>query len=455
MNHNTAATEAVNYKRKVSNAFIPLCPADIDARVSGTQFCVTRKYDGEMILINIKEESCGIINSSGNTVDAGMPAMREFTKCLDAANIECGVFIAELYVDESKGRARVGDVRAALADESKKDTLRFAPFDIISIDDKDWRPASYAETWQKLSDIFAKASTCAPVRMKNAASKADIKEIFAEWVEQEGAEGIVVRSELPLVYKIKPKYSLDCAVIGFSESETKGRIRTLLLALMREDGSYQRIGRSGGGLSEEQRTSLYKKLIAAQTPSNYLESDSNHVAFRMVKPEIVVEVSGVDITSENSSGPTKNPLLVFDEKGWRGMQTVPGISIIAPVIERIRDDKKINKDDIRAAQIAGFINLADSAKSRADLPKSELLKREVYKKESGGKIMALKFLVWKTNKETADADYPAYVFSYTNFSSERAEPLQTEMRISGDQKQIMQLCEDSIAKNVKKGWEKV
>jgi hypothetical protein len=96
MNYKTAVTEAVNYKRKVSNTFIPLCPADIDTKVSGTQFCVTRKYDGEMVLINIKEQSYAITNSSGNPVDAGMPAMREFIKCLDAAQIECGVFIAEL-----------------------------------------------------------------------------------------------------------------------------------------------------------------------------------------------------------------------------------------------------------------------------------------------------------------------------------------------------------------------
>jgi ATP-dependent DNA ligase len=445
---------AINYKKHVSNSFIPIVIDDIDTRLSGTSFFVSRKYDGELAVITVDGKESAAFNSSGGKLP-GLEIIANFAASCAKAGIKQAAVAAELYADESQGRTRVGDVRAALNDKAKAKNLRIAPFDIISIDGQEWKAASYADTYAKLKKLSADTKNCAPVRMKSAASKAGIKEIFAEWVEQEGAEGIVVRSEVPLVYKIKPKHSLDCAVIGFSEEETKGRVRTLLLALMREDGSYQLIGRSGGGLSEDQRVSLYKKLIAVQSPSNYLESDSNHVAFRMVKPEIVVEVSGLDITGENSSGLIKDPLLVFDENGWHGMQTVPGVNIIAPNIERIRDDKKINKDDIRAVQIAGFINLADSAKSRDELPKSELLKREVYKKESSGKIMALKFLVWKTNKETADADYPAYVFSYTNFSSERAEPLQTEMRISNDKKQIMQLCEDSIAKNVKKGWEKV
>lgn len=66
--------------------------------------------------------------------------------------------------------------------------------------------------------------------------------------------------------------------------------------------------------------------------------------------------------------------------------------------------------------------------------------------------MVQKFLVWKTNKETLDSRYPAYVMHYTNFSSQRKTPLEREVRISNSEEQIMALVKDFIAANVKSGW---
>ena len=63
-------------------------------------------------------------------------------------------------------------------------------------------------------------------------------------------------------------------------------------------------------------------------------------------------------------------------------------------------------------------------------------------------------MVWKTNKEKLYS-YPAYVFHYTNFSSDRKEPLQREICISDDPEQIMQIMGEFIEENIKKGWVKV
>jgi hypothetical protein len=88
------------------------------------------------------------------------------------------------------------------------------------------------------------------------------------------------------------------------------------------------------------------------------------------------------------------------------------------------------------------------------LPKSKVLFREVYKNESKGKIMIRKFLVWKTNKEAKNSNYPAYVFNYTDFSSARKDPLKQDLRISSSEKQIMELANQFISKNIKKDWQK-
>ena len=68
---------------------------------------------------------------------------------------------------------------------------------------------------------------------------------------------------------------------------------------------------------------------------------------------------------------------------------------------RIRDDKSVNSDDIRASQALERCapqSLAEKAEA-LELPPSEVLRREAYAKTSKGKQAVRKLLVWKTNKQ--------------------------------------------------------
>jgi hypothetical protein len=121
------------------------------------------------------------------------------------------------------------------------------------------------------------------------------------------------------------------------------------------------------------------------------------------------------------------------------------------VFKRIRDDKEANEHDIRYAQIEQIVYI-EKTTSSADLPKSEIIAREVYSKQSKGKTNVLKFIAWKTNKSELDSRFPEYVLQYTNFSPTRKEPLKKEIRISNDKKQILELMDALKTKNVKKGW---
>ena len=87
-------------------------------------------------------------------------------------------------------------------------------------------------------------------------------------------------------------------------------------------------------------------------------------------------------------------------------------------------------------------------------PKSELIKREVYVKESKGKKMVRKFVLWKTNKESS-GDYPAYVCYITDYSSTRKDMLKSDIKISNKLEQIETMFAAEIVENIKKGWEKV
>ena len=449
--------KAVDYRKTVCKSYLSLNVEQIDFRLAGSKFYVTRKYDGELSIIFFANNETVILNRSGK-VRRGIPCVEEAGRLLAQAGIKQAVIPAELYVDESSGRSRIYDLLAALSDEKSVSRLRLAAFDILEIDNAPFKANSYADTCNKLSAIFAKGETCNTVRLQQAASKKEVKDLYVKWVEDENAEGLVVRCDMPYVFKIKPRYSVDVAVVGFSEGtgEQKGQIRTLLLAMMPKEGQYQVVGRTGNGFSAEQRVELLEKFTPKIIDSRYIETDSNHVAFHMVKPDTVIELNVTDVLFETPSGAILNPTLEIIDNAYTLRANVPGLSFVFPVFERFRDDKTCSFEDIRLSQLNRFSFVPEETETPnlTEQSKSELLHREVYKKESGSKLMVQKFMVWKTNKENLP-EYPAYVFHYTNFSSDRKEPLQREVYISDALEQIMQMKDESIVENIKKGWVKV
>ena len=84
---------------------------------------------------------------------------------------------------------------------------------------------------------------------------------------------------------------------------------------------------------------------------------------------------------------------------------------------------------------------------------SELLERVVYKKTMKENLMVRKLLLWKTNKESS-IDYPGYVIYLTDFSPNRKEPLQREVKVSNDEKGARKLFDEMAKANFIGGWEK-
>ena len=123
-------------------------------------------------------------------------------------------------------------------------------------------------------------------------------------------------------------------------------------------------------------------------------------------------------------------MVVSHEKaGWTGHGMRPSPRPIHPVLERLRSDKRANKTDIRFEQVAAYLPIdAKATKSDAALPASKVLRREVWTKETKGQIAVRKLLVWKTNKETVDRTFSAYVVHWTDYSAGRGSPLDREVR---------------------------
>ena len=442
--------EAADYKRRVAGMFMLVDGKNMKAKLSGKEFCVTRKIDGMMAYAVCRKGEAVLIGSGGRDLSSA-PCCKALAAAVKAAGIDAATFVAELYAAPEKGRPRVYDAISALADAKKAGSLRFAVFDVVEIDGESFKGVPYKTRYAKLAELF-KDDAVRPVEMRTASSEHEVEEIYEEWVGGEGAEGIVVHSEMPVVWKVKPRHTVDAAVVGFTVGDNG--VRDLMFAVRHEDGKYQTFGVTGNGLDDGTRASLQEKLAAEAVESSFVQTDSRGIAFQMVKPALVYEVSFGDLLSENSLGQVKyNPLLKFDGKAWRPCGRTPGVAALSLVIERLRDDKGVEPADVRISQLSDICPFAE-CKAAAELPKSTLLRRKVFKKVAKDKVMLQKFVAWKTNKES-DPRYPAYVFHYTDYSSGRKDPLKKDIRVAPTEAQIVAIFDASLAENVKKGWNEV
>ena len=443
---------AVSYKKDIAGRFILVEEAKLESRIQGSAFSVTRKIDGHMQAVFWRNGAVLMLNSQGRVKAEGLKCLDAFAEALKKARIGSATIIAELYAPSASGRERCGGVNEALADPEKRDTIRLAPFDITELDGEAWKPENYRQTHAKLSEIFT-GEPVLPVPMKKADSIAQVREIYESWVRDEGAEGLVVHSDLPYVWKVKPRHSIDAAVIGYTTGDEG--VRDLMLAVMRPDGLYQMFAVGSGGLSEADRKSLAEELGGMHVPSGYVLSDSRGIAYQMVSPGPVFEVTVTELTTEDGSGRAKtSPVLRFSEgRGWTLESVEPGVRALGLVFVRRRSDKQPNETDIRISQITDLVPLAERTDSGGGAP-STLLERRVFKKEQKGKVMLHKFVLWKTNKDEGGR-FPAYVLYHTDFSSSRKEAIKRDLLYSSDEGQIRELMAAEIDSSVKKGWEEV
>lgn len=446
------------YRRLAGARMVPLDRRDLKLRVPAGEHHVSRKVDGEFTVLVFDGKDALTVNPGG-TVRVGLPFLAEAADRLGKAGIKKALVAGELYVERPDGkRPRVHDVvQVARKPESAADvdSLRFAAFDLLEP-----APGSFAETWKLLKKAFDGGKKIHPVQSTLASSVDELEKLFAEWVEKEGAEGLVIRSDASGTFKVKPRRSIDAAVIGFTEGvdDRKGMLHDMLVGLMRQDGTFHVFARVGGGYSDDERRSFLSDLKDLACESEYAEVNPDHVAYQMVRPEWIVEVSCLDLVSQTTRGGSIDRMVLnWNSKGpkWEALRRLPLSSALSPNFVRRREDKTIRPEDLKLSQVTEVVevSLADRDARQLALPKSEVLRREVYTKAMKGQTMVRKLVLWKTNKE-GEGRFPAFVVHYTDFSPNRKTPLEREIRVSNSREQIDQLWKVLAEDNIVKGWVK-
>lgn len=453
---------AQEHRRMLASHMAAFDKPTMKLKLPESDYFVSRKIDGEFDVLVIQNGHCLIVNPGG-TVRVGLPFMAEALKLTKDAKIDSAIIAGELYVARTDRRPRCHDVSRVARQPANTDevaSLRFAVFDILSLNEK---PPThrYAETWKLIEKVFKSGKGIHPVETHHVKTLADVEKHYETWVEGENAEGIVARSDVAGMYKIKPRCSLDVAVLGFTEStepDRAGMMHDLLIGLMRQDQTFQILGRVGGGFSDDERREMLSDLKDMPAESEYTEVN-DQLAYQMVRPEWVIEISCLDLISQNTRGGSVDRMVLnWDARAakYGAVRRLPLASPISPQFLRKRDDKRATPQDLRLQQVADKVEvpMIDKDARQLALPASTIIRREVFTKQLKGQTMVRKLLLWQTNKhgDISDCEWPAYVAYFTDFSPNRKTPLEREIRVSESRDQIEDMYEAMKTENIVKGW---
>ena len=451
------------FKRTVASRYRALSPEDLDEYCPPGQLHVSPKIDGQMWYLVLEDGDAWLVSHRGRVIGGDVPMLNEARKG-PATRVEGRtIFAGELWCVRKEGRPRVGDVGVALAGGADAQVARLGFFAFEKLLGRDVGGASnpdmpeYKDRLAFMQKVFEGGKRVKVIKTELVSGTSAVRGLFEDWCEGGKGEGLVLRTADNRVHKVKPTFTLDAVVIGYTERrEYAGSVRSVLLAVMREDGKFQLIGSCGNFSGDDFRVQFHKTLSPTVVDSAFRYASSSGALYRFVKPEIVVEITVTDIQVEDSAGRhiTRMVLDYDAAKGWRSTRPMPGISILFPRFVRIRDDKGVNPVDIRASQVLERVQLDDLEQKAEEvsLPKSEILRRDVWVKTTKGTDAVRKLLVWKTGKDGHDPSWPAFVVHWTDYSPGRKAPLQRKVRLAPTQTIAMELADDLVTANIKRGW---
>jgi hypothetical protein len=431
--------KAIDYHRKYASKYIPAEGGRLAEIIPQCdEYYYTEKLDGHLFFASNDGKEIKFYNRSG--IEKMLPALQSlFPK------EAIGIWAGELYVLGNE-RSRPFLVSKSISNGS--DDLAFAVFDIVNDERK-----SLHERFMEIDKFFPKSGKIHRINLEKTDTRSQIINGFNELVTK-GREGMIIHTPQGFTYKAKPQMSIDCIVLGYAMRENGNQIRELLVGIALDDG-YMVIGKVGIGFSEAEREEWVRDLQPLIINSNSIEIAGNGLAFYWVKPALVVEVKCLELLIENSDGVISKQKVKFnDENGYSPAGKITGVSLMSPVYAGKRVDKKADLLDAGLSQITSRIEIEVNESNIKEEQASEIIRREVYKKDGKNGTALRKFISWKTNKEDTGL-FPAYILYYTDFSVGRKDPLQTEIYTAIDKDELKLKFDGLLTENIKKGWEKI
>ena len=438
------------YKNLVTRKYISVSNDEIDTIQKG-DYWFSRKIDGQLWFYCKSNKNSKIINSNENDISN---LVKDIKKDLDKKLSKSNniILAGELYF-LTKDRERYGDTISGLGDSSKKKNLRLGIFDIV-VSDKFL--SSFEKKYNFLKKTLGKnLKDFSHVLEHKKIKQNEINKLFKEIVVKNNAEGLIIKNN-SVVYKIKKEETADLLVTGYTLGSRPNQIRSISLGVFLNEKEIMHVG-SCGNIPTNLRKDLYKKLVKLKVNSNFQKIASNGSAYNFVKPEVVCEIKLLEFQGDKSNDePIRHLKYEYSNKSLNATGRSRSVSILNSNVVNIRSDKKGNFEECGIDQIIKVSGIPKSEfkeTNNKDLPKSKIIKKEIFKKESKKGIAIRKFLFWKSNKEKT-SDYPSYLCYYLDYSEGRSDPIKRKLYPFEDEKHGLNHFKNLISENIKKGWEK-
>lgn len=450
------ATVVARYKRNTASRYRALGPGDIQSLFE-QRLLVSPKIDGETWFLIVADGQVALANPRGRVLSGGLPVLDEARRIAAKTDARL-VFAGELFALRKGGRPRHGDLAAAVS-AGEVERIGFTVFDVVDPErNDDGSLTGYEERMDRARELLSGGKRLRAVATEEVGGPDGVERLYREWVASEKAEGLVVRAN-GRTFKVKPVMHVDAVVLGYTvRGDDEAQVRSCLMGLVREEGQLQVLGACGNLGSEDDRRALRERLASLEAESAYRHASSDGALYQFVRPELVLEIRVNDIQAETSDGgPVPRMVVAWDGEGFSSVQKLPGVSLIGPILSRVRDDKQATEHEAGVSQVTDRVLLdeVETHAERVDLPPSTVVRREVFVKVTKEKMAVRKLLVWKTNKEGSDERYPPFVVHWTDYSPARKEPLKRTVRLAPTADAAHRIGDELALDGAKRGWEKV
>jgi bifunctional non-homologous end joining protein LigD len=315
---------------------------------SGSGWLHEMKYDGYRCLLAIGGGRAKIYTRSGLDWTDKFPEIAEA-----AAELEVGSALldGEIVHLDDKGSTSFSALQQAISEGGRGLTLFL--FDALQIEGKDLTSLPNIERKQRLASLVSDGKPPFILYAEHIVGKGE--QLFDAMCEA-GQEGIISkRADAPYRgartkawLKVKCTRRQEFVILGWSESDKKGRSFRALLLGLNEGGKLRYAGKVGTGFSVAVQQELAEKLRRIETdksatPVPRAEARGAH----WVKPQLVAEVAFAEFTSDGvvrhasflGLREDKKASAVIEEKPQKAPKAAPadGIRISNP--ERVIDPK--------------------------------------------------------------------------------------------------------------------
>ncbi|HEY0625573.1 MAG TPA: DNA ligase D [Allosphingosinicella sp.] len=272
----------------------------VDSVPSGSAWIHEMKFDGYRCLLAIGGGDAKVYTRSGLDWSDKFPEIVEAARAIEVGS---ALLDGEIVKLDEKGNTGFSALQQAISEGARGLTL-FA-FDALEIDGEDLRPLPNIERKQRLASLVGEGQPPFILYADHIVGKGE--ELLNAMCEA-GGEGIISKkADAPYRgartkswLKIKCTRRQEFVIIGWSESDKKGRgFRALLLGLY-EDGKLRYAGKVGTGFSNAVQQDLRARLdnLAAAKPAAPVPRPEARGA-NWVKPELVAEIAFAEFTADN------------------------------------------------------------------------------------------------------------------------------------------------------------